>query len=83
VRRDEFDYSPFVQAMAALCNDHRRDKSGIGFLQHVVEVFDLVRPPFRGATDEQLSRGLQDIAFYLQWICETFPEAHRPKPERN
>ena len=82
-RGDEFDFRPFVDAMLTLGRDYRRDESGVGFLRGVVDVFDLIRPPFRGATDEQLLGGLQGIACYMKWIRDTFPDARNPRLERN
>ena len=81
-RHDEFDFRSCVDAMLTLCREHRRDEAGIEFLRGIVAIFDLVRPPFLGATDEQLLRGLKSVASYMQWIRDTFPDA-RPRPERN
>ncbi len=79
---DELDFQPFVDAMLTLCREHRRDPSGVASLRTIVEVFELIRPPVRAATEQQVLSGLESVRCYMQWIRETFPDA-RSRPEKN
>jgi hypothetical protein len=79
------DFSGFVEAMQAVCQNHRRDCTGMEDLLITISVFDSYHEAVREIKqldDERCKRGLVSAQRLRWWLQQTFPDAGS-HPEKN